>query len=216
METLEHRSAPLEVRGPGGQLGDLQSLTGARARVKLADPAEHVQETFVSRCVRGGHEEPSLSIVEHGGQAVMGEVTAVRPPRRGLRVYLVPMKATYRVTAPSSASSFSARQERDTSARTCASSPTQSLEGVASCRLSRSYQGRRASRSANGVQLVDASSKAQWPEARARILRNLLSTDAVDVVADTTPNYGAPLRLIERGTGSGTYPERTPEQIPRY
>ena len=42
---------------------------------------------------------------------------------------------------------------------------------------------------------------------KSGILRNLLSTDAVDVVADTTPLWSA-VKLLERDP-SGNYPERT-------
>lgn len=189
---LEIRSAPLEVRGR--RISGLALPWGARARVSLPS-GEHVQETFVS----GAFGETMRSVpllVEHGGPQV-GEVTP-STSARGLEI-----EGDYEGSlGDRSKFSIEFRAKSETRSQDLRIVTNALLEGVAAV-SSPAYVGSQIeSRQGASLQLVEGPVGG----GKSEVLRNLLSTAAVDLVADTTPLWAA-LRLIERDP-SGNYPER--------
>ena len=188
METIEHRSAPLEVRGR--TISGVALPWGARARLD-----DGRIETFT----RGAFNDlkPVPLYLEHRGP-VIGEVQP-SDTTRGLEVqgsYEGSLQSRSRFSVE-----FRARQITTSEGLRIVSSAL--LEGVASVRQP-IYRDAVIEHRQRGASLL----LLEGPVAsgKSEVLRNLLSTDAVDVVADTTELWSA-LRLIERGP-DGTYPER--------
>ena len=192
MALLERRSAALEVRGR--TVKGLAVPYGARARVKLPS-GEHVQETFVAGAF-GETMKPVPLFVEHGGTQV-GEVTP-STSSRGLE-----LSGTYEgALGDRSQFSIEFRSKAETRSQDLRIVTKAELEGVAAV-SSPAYQGARIEqRQGASLTLVEGPVAG----GKSEVLRNLLDTDVVDLVADTTPLWAA-LRLIERDA-SGNYPER--------
>ena len=135
-------------------------------------------------------------LVEHGGKQV-GEVTP-STSARGLEI-----AGEYDGNlGDRSKFSIEFRARSETRSQDLRIVTNAELEGVAAV-SSPAYQGARIEvRQGAALTLVEGPVGG----GKSEVLRNLLSTDAVDLVADTTPLWVA-LRLIERGPG-GTYPER--------
>ena len=192
MEDLERRSAALEVRGR--RISGLAVPYGARARVSLPS-GEHVQETFVSGAF--GKDMKSVPLlVEHGGKQV-GEVTP-STSARGLEI-----AGEYDGNlGDRSKFSIEFRARAETRSQDLRIVTDALLEGVAAV-LNPAYGGAQIeSRQGASLTLVEGPVGS----GKSEVLKNLLETSAVDLVADTTPLWSA-LRLIERGP-DGSYPER--------
>ena len=187
---LERRSAPLEVRG-GRTIGGLALPWGARARLD-----DGRIETFT----RGAFNDlkPVPLYLEHRGP-VIGEVQP-SDTTRGLEVegsYEGDLQSRSRFSIE-----FRARLVTKSEGLRIVSSAL--LEGVASVRQP-IYRDAVIEHRQRGASLL----LLEGPVAsgKSEVLRNLLSTDAVDVVADLTPLWSA-VKLLERDP-SGNYPERT-------
>ena len=186
---LEHRSAALEVRGR--EISGVALPWGARARLD-----DGRIETFT----RGSFDDlkPVPLYLEHRGP-VIGEVQP-SDTTRGLEV-----KGSYEGDLQSRSRfsvEFFARQVTTSEGLRIISGAD--LAGVASVRRP-IYRDAVIEHRQRGAALT----LVEGPVAggKSEFLRNLLATDAVDLVADLSPLYAA-LKLLERDT-SGNYPERT-------
>ena len=140
--------------------------------------------------------KPVPLVVEHGGKQV-GEVTP-STSARGLEVageYSGDLGNRSRFSIE-----FRARGETRSQGLRIVHDAL--LEGVAAV-SSPAYSGAEIeARQGASLTLVEGPVGA----GKSEVLRNLLATDAVDIVADLTPLYAA-LRLLERDA-SGNYPDR--------
>ena len=185
---LERRSAPLEVRGR--RISGLALPWGARARIP-----EHGEEVFTAGAF-GDDLKPVALTLEHGG-AKIGEVQPANS-ERGLEVegqYSGDLEGRDRF-------SIEFRARKDTRSQGLRIVHDAQLVGLASVR-NPAYAGAEIeARQGASLTLVEGPVGS----GKSEVLRNLLSTAAVDLVADLTPLWSA-LRLIERDA-SGNYPER--------
>lgn len=191
---LERRSAPLEVRGR--RISGLAVPWGARARISLPS-GEHVEETFVSGAFGpNGVLKPVPLVVEHGGRQV-GQVTP-STTQRGLEV-----EGQYEGSLGNrSRFSIEFRARGETRSQGLRIVHDALLEGVAAV-SSPAYSGAQIeARQGAALTLLEGPVGG----GKSEVLRGLLATDSVDIVADLTPLYAA-LRLLERDP-SGNYPER--------
>ena len=193
MENLERRSARLEIRGR--EISGIALPWGDRASVVV--DGERVSETF-TRGAFGPNAvlRPVPLLVEHGGPEI-GSLTPSSTDR-GLEVrgsYEGDLRGRERFSVE-----FRARGE--TRSRDLRIVHDALLEGVAAV-ASPAYSGAVIeARQGASLTLVEGPVGG----GKSEVLRNLLSTAAVDLVADLTPLWAA-LKLIERDP-SGNYPER--------
>ncbi len=193
METLERRSAPLELRGR--RISGLCVPWGARASVVV--DGERVDETF-TRGAFGDGLKPVALVLEHGGPKI-GEVLPSNS-ERGLEAegsYSGDLQGRDRF-------SIEFRPRGETRSQGLRIVHDAQLVGLASVRQP-IYKGAVIEHRQQGASLKLVEGPVGG--GKSEVLRNLLSTAAVDLVADLTPLWGA-LRLLERDT-SGNYPERT-------
>ena len=187
MENLERRSARLEVRGRA--ISGVALPWGARARID-----DGRIETFT----RGSFNDlkPVPLYLEHRGP-VIGEVQP-SDTTRGLEVegsYTGDLQSRSRFSVE-----FTAAVETESEGLRIVSGA--SLHGLAAVRNPAYKDAAIEQRQGASLTLVEGPVGS----GKSEVLRNLLSTAAVDLVADTTPLWSA-LRLIERGP-DGNFPER--------
>ena len=187
---LERRSAArLEVRGR--TISGVALPWGSRGLTQ-----EHGEETFVEGAFGDDLKTIPLSL-EHRGPKI-GEVLPTNS-ERGLEVegeYTGSLDGRDRF-------SIEFRARRVTKSRGLRIVHSALLEGVASVRRP-IYRDAVIEHRQQGASLTLIEGPVGG--GKSEVLRNLLSTAAVDVVADLTPLWAA-LRLIERDA-SGNYPER--------